>query len=156
MTPDEYIETALKDLSDVYGPATVLAHATVLFAPPEPSSPSRTTDPATSHASGTRHSTRDVRRFSRDSLQGKLLAWYQYVGLDGLTALEAAHRLGSHSAHRIESARKRVSELARAGYIHDSGTTRRNPGSDDAAVVWRITEAGTIAGTKMVQTGWTR
>ncbi len=157
MTPDQYIDTTLKDLADVYGADRVLAHARVLFDAPVPSSPSRASDPATSHTSGNQRATRDVGRFSNDSLHGKLLAWFESAGIDGLTALEAALRVVQHGAlHRTESARKRVSELARAGYLFDSGTTRPNPGSDEQAVVWRISLTGQAAFAAMQRNGWTR
>jgi hypothetical protein len=157
MTPDQYIDTALKDLADVYGGARVLAHARVMFEPALPSSPSRASDPDTSHASGNPRATRDVRRFSAGSLPGKLLAWFEAVGIGGYTALEVAVNLTQNgSLHRVESARKRVSELAAAGYVADSGERRANPGSDEQAVVWRITAEGSAAYAAMKRTGWTR
>lgn len=54
MTPEQYIDTALRDLADVYGGAVVLAHAHRLFDVPVPIAPpknlsARWTDPDGSH-----------------------------------------------------------------------------------------------------------
>lgn len=156
MTPDEYIETALRDLSDVYGAATVLAHARNLFEDPVGSSPSRTTDPATSHASGARNATRDVARFSEASIQGKVLTLFA-TNSAGFTALEAAYAaVHPASLHRVESARKRVSDLIRAGYLRATEEVRTNRGSNDPSNVLVLTEEGSVAFAKMTRTGWTR
>jgi hypothetical protein len=49
-----------------------------------------------------------------------------------------------------------MSDLRAVGYICDSGRRRKNPGSDDLAIVWEITEAGSRAKARLIATGWSR
>jgi hypothetical protein len=104
----------------------------------------RPTDPATSHAASDRHAG-DVRRFGPDSRQGRILKWYHYYDAPA-TAQEAARALWPTAPiSTLEGARRRVSDLVRAGLLEASGTLRRNEGSSDEAIAWWITDAGRTA-----------
>lgn len=158
--PDQYLHTVLGDLADMYGADVVLktAHEMWDHRVAVPSSPSRTSDPATSHASGERKRTRDVRRFSPGSISGRLLDHFWHAPATAQYAAEACTVVpfaqGLVRAMRVESARKRVSDLQRAGYIEDSGVRRKNDGSPDESIVWSITTAGIHAHVLMERTGW--
>ena len=124
--------------------------------PPVPSATARFGDQDTSTRAGRKHDSRDIGRFSRKSRQAKLLS---IIGEKSATAQEAARRLhGDHhvSISQIEGTRRRVSDLRRAGLIRDSGGRRANPGSQDEAVVWRITDRGYTALRLLRDTGWSK
>lgn len=153
MTPEQYIDTALRDLADVYGPERVLAHATLLFGV-APSNPSRAGDPETSRAAGQRKREQDVGRFSPTSWKGRLLA--ETARKPG-TAQELALRSSDAvTVSAVEGARRRVSDLVAAGFVADSGDRRPNPGTTDLAIVWQITPVGRLALDRMLAVGWTR
>jgi hypothetical protein len=162
VTPEQYITTALTDLADVYGPEMVYAHARLLWAPPEPSQPSRVTDPDTSHASGARMESADVGRFRLTSRAAALLIAIDKVDDEnvraGLTAQEATISVMGVDCppSRFDGCRRRVSDLLRAGYIEDSGTRRSNTGSPDESIVWQVTELGRAAIVSLYLTGWSR
>lgn len=107
---------------------------------PTASNPARPTDPDTSHAGASRHATTDVRRFSARSRQAALLRWFcSHSG----TAQQAALSLWPDAGlSTLEGARRRVSDLVRAGFLTDSGTRAYNPGSPDPSIVWTVSIAG--------------
>lgn len=118
---------------------------------PIPSAPARDSDPATSHAAA--ETEPDVRRFSARSRQAALL---ECIAALPRTAQRAATLVVGETApvSRIEGCRRRMSDLVRAGLIADSGERQVNPGSDEASIVWRITDAGTEALARLLGTGW--
>lgn len=157
----EHLTQTLTDLADDYGTDAVLAECARLFHV-LPSTPSRASDRDTSVASGNRKASRDVGRFDVTSVKFRVLL---YITQQPRTALEAAQRhvdqfygetSSPSAAMRIETARKRVSDLARAGLIEDSGERRKNEGSPDESVVWRVTEQGHRAMNWLASTGWSK
>lgn len=102
--------------------------------------PSRSTDPATSHKA-------EPHRVTARNARGKLLrAFAETSAVDGLTDEQAAHRaLVSPSSEYA----KRCSELREAGLIEPTGEERRG-NSGQSRMVSRITEAGRVA---LVQAG---
>ena len=124
------------------------------FVAPIPSAPARASDPETSHAAAARVRVKDVGRFSSKSRQAKLLVEFDQKSL---TDFEAARRVMPTDIHaRFEGCRRRCSDLRAAGFLEDSGEKRSNPGSPDEAIVWRITQAGRDALTRLLATGWSR
>lgn len=110
-------------------------------------SPARHTDPETSQR-GVRSG--DVRRFSARSLSGKLL---QHWALNGpCTDREATEALmGADAYHRsYDGARRRCSDLRKAGYLADTGTERDNQ------IVWDVTPFGRKAAANLAEWGWAR
>lgn len=116
------------------GTGQVLAHAPT----------SRASDPDTSKAAGRRHQT-DVRILKKGTKRYAVLE--AMVGNPMMTAQEVALLLHgeSDSLGDIEGTRRRVSDLARAGYVADSGRRRENPGSGTKAIVWQVTLMGAFA-----------
>lgn len=155
--PDEYLTTALNDLADMFTPEVVLGEARRLLGPVTPSTPSRVADPDTSHASGERHRSTDVGRFSANNRKAQLLGQFARRH-EGLTAYQAALIVMGEQCGvgRFEGCRRRVSDLAMAGYISDSGDRRPNDGGLDPAIVWKITPAGHLALDALRDSGWTR
>ena len=118
--------------------------------------PARPSDPGTSDAAASRKSTTDVGRFSARSQQARLLG---SIAERPRTAQGAAISLDGNSTtyvSRLEGARRRVSDLLRAGYVADSGRRRKNPGSPDESIVWEITPAGRIALVNLEADGWSK
>jgi hypothetical protein len=69
-----------------------------------------------------------------------LLRWYAD---NSGTAQKAALALWPDiSLSSLEGARRRVSDLVRAGHLTDSGRRDHNPGSIDLSIVWSISTAG--------------
>lgn len=120
---------------------------------PVPSAPARWTDPDTSHAAAKRE--HDVGRFGTKSRQAKLLALFESREL---TDQEATIRIvGAHaSPSAFDGCRRRCSDLRAVNYLIDTGKRRKNPGSDDLSIVWRITFAGRAAIKSLEDTGWSR
>lgn len=118
-----------------------------------PSAPARPSDPETSHLAAKRD--KDIGRFSDKSRQAKLL--YAFSSSD-LTAQQATTRVvGANAAiSAFEGCRRRVSDLRAVRYITDSGGRRHNPGSEDEAIVWELTDAGRKALICLDETGWSR
>lgn len=96
----------------------------------------------------------DVRRFSRNSLSGRLLA--EFGRNSELTDREATDEVvgtvesGLVSIGRWEGCRRRCSDLREAGYLQDSGLER------DDRIAWRLTPTGAAALERLYRTGWTR
>lgn len=177
--PDlEHVDPRLVDrlvaLGDDYGPLGVALAAAALTDPdalvarlidgaPEPIErngaymPARIDDPSTSQRSA-RRIVRSLYtpRFSRRSIQSQLLHAFSTEGM--MTAQQAALVVKGEGAPlaQIETARRRVSDLAAARYVVDSGSRRRNPGSPDESIVWRITTTGYACIYRLRDTGWSR
>lgn len=151
---DQYLMRALGDLADQYTEDGVLEAANAMWPRKQPSTPSRTADPHTSLRSGDRNKSGDVTRFSVSSRSAKLLRAIAHHG--GLTAQEATNVVMTVgcSMSSFDGCRRRVSDLLLAEFIEDSGTTRRNPGSPDESIVWRVTMAGQRALRLLDTTGW--
>lgn len=151
------VVTILRDLADDYGIAGVRSAVEILWGPaPQPSTPARLDDRSTSQRAAMRYQRRDVARFRFGSIMGQVLAEF-YWGR--FTALEAArHAVGypACSPHQVETARKRVSDLVRAGYLADSGERRQNEGSPDEATVWALTSKGRQALIRLTHDGWSK
>jgi hypothetical protein len=121
--------------------------------PPVPSAPARWTDPETSHQAAKRDP--DVRRFSAKSRQAKLLALFDMRDLTDQGA--TIHLVGSQAPpSAFDGCRRRCSDLRAAGYIADTGRRKKNTGSDDLSIIWRITESGKRALRSLEETGWSR
>lgn len=149
----------LNELCDKYGPRGVAEtleqlHPGAHPAPAVGSFPARSSDPGTSDLAASRHSTTDVGRFTDKSLQARML---REIARRPNTAYLAAVQCVPTDAfndarkwmQRVETARKRASDLLRAGYVADSGRTRENPGADTPSVVLEVTPAGRIAIVKL-------
>jgi len=97
----------------------------------------RHSDPDTSHQAAPRAG---LRSFAADSASGRMLGAFKSVGAFGATYAQAVEYaavwVGTDDLVRLESFRKRGSDLRRAGFIADTG--RRH----DGQVVWEITPAG--------------
>ena len=113
------------------GSGTVLAHSFIAHT-------SRRSDPETSQQAGKRHEG-DVRVLRPGTVKYAVLRTF----VDGeRTALEAALVAVGRTApvSVVEGARRRVSDLMRAGYVTTTGTAA-NPGGSKATT-YRITTAG--------------
>lgn len=154
---DAYLSRAIEDLAEMFTPEVVMAECHRLLGPVTPSANSRASDPATSKAAGDRRRVQDLTRFSAFSRPGRLLATFAECGW-GLTAYQAALLVTGPDlpVTQFEGCRRRVSDLARIGYIEDSGETRANQGTDDESVVWKISTAGRLALDALAETGWTK
>jgi len=145
---------AIADLITQYGYDSV-RRTVAMFGPARsvPSAPARATDPETSHLAGPR--SLDVSRFSARSRQAKLLA--VFAG-DPMTDQQAAVRVVGAYANpsAFDGCRRRCSDLRAAGYLADTGLRRKNVGSDDESIVWRITHAGAVALANLERFGWSR
>ena len=117
------------------------------------SAPARWSDPETSQAAA--KAMPDVGRFSKRSRQAMLLSNFMH---HPMTDQEATIRvLGSHAApSAFDGCRRRCSDLRAVAYLSDTGRRKRNPGSDDEAVVWQVTVAGERALENLLHTGWSR
>ena len=155
LIPDEHLTRTLGDLAADYSPMEVVEAVRHLWHDLlDPSStPARLTDRQTSQDAAARHSTHDVTQFKRGSIAHKVLSAFVWRGYP-CTALHAA-RLASNSDDtvRTETARKRVAELERAGYIVQAGVTTEE-GSD--RTLYRPTDAGVTAVAHADSTGWAR
>jgi hypothetical protein len=125
------------------------------YVAPVPSAPARASDPETSHAAAARVRVKDVGRFSARTRQAKLLVEFDQKPLTDFEAAQRVMPTGSFHSH-FEGCRRRCSDLRAADYLEDSGEKRSNPGSPDEAIVWRITQAGRDALTRLLATGWSR
>lgn len=133
-------------------PAVALALAR--YAPAAPTFPARPHDPVTAQESALRHSSSDVRRFGAESRSGRLLAIF--AASDGLTDQEATRALfGSDevTSTRWEAARRRCSDLRRAGFIDATAYTTRNVDGAEATI-WTVTPLGSSALDNLRRTGW--
>lgn len=128
-----------------------------------PAHPARHDDPDTSQASADRYTTADIARFKKTSvkaellkvfLQGDFTAWRAAGHL--VTKVKGIPRDAPAWHARVETARKRISELHRAGYITPNGEHDHNPGSPDDSMVYTITSNGLDALRKLENTGWSR
>jgi hypothetical protein len=147
---------ALNILVHTHGFDTVeaaLGRIKIQMAGPVPQVGQRDPDQRTSKG----HRSSDVRRFSADSLSGRLLIQFSGVDAgDGLTDAEATNRVvGSvnrpgQTIGRWEGCRRRCSDLREAGYIADTGVER------DDRIVWAITAQGAAAVEQLRLTGWSR
>ena len=126
-----------------------------LFDLPIPSNGARGSDPETSQRAARRVASPDLRRFRASSKQAKLLFEFEK---ESLTDYEATIRVQPGDFHaRVEGTRRRCSDLRAVGYIEESSEPNRcNAGSPDESIVWRITDAGRIAITRLKETGWSR
>lgn len=117
------------------------------------SAPARWSDPETSQRAAKRDA--DVGRFSTNSRQAKLL---YVVSARESTDQEATARVVGASAaiSAFEGCRRRMSDLRAARFVYDTGKRRHNPGSDDEAIVWGLSEAGREALICLDETGWSR
>ena len=144
----------IQAIIDDYGYDT-LATEVRYFAPTivAASAPARWTDPETSHMAAKVE--RDVGRFSAKSRQAKLL---QLFSMRDLTDQQATiHLVGSHAApSAFDGCRRRCSDLRAVGYLYDTGRRRKNAGSEDDSIVWRISEAGKAALASLDAAGWSR
>lgn len=144
-----------------------VVHFTSHCAQPSSVLHARPTDPSTAQAAGDRVSrteVQDVRRFSATSRQGRLLDLYGKVyrtSVVGYTDQEAAERVARamHGGDEpttsvVEGTRRRCSDLRAAGYLVDSGESRKNPGSPDESAVWALSPLGYAALQRMDDTGW--
>lgn len=118
-----------------------------------PSAPARNTDPATSHAAAKTEA--EVGRFSKKSRQAKLLTLFGALDMTDQGATIALVGLNA-SPSAFDGCRRRCSDLRAAGYLADSGQRRKNKGSDDESIVWRITYEGKSALDNLTRTGWSR
>lgn len=168
---DSALVLRLRRLGDDYGPLGVALAAAALtdpdlvvarliegaHAPIERGGaymPARVDDPDTCQRSARRIIRSEFTpRFSNRSAQARLLREFSQCAM---TATEAALNVAGPGASlaRIEGCRRRVSDLAAARYIIDSGARRCNPGSGDLSIVWRITTTGFSALTRLRDTGW--
>ncbi len=99
----------------------------------------RASDPDTSQKA--RHDSHDVRRYTTNSLKYRLLT---VLAKRPDTAQNAAIRVigGTPSISALEGCRRRVSDLARAGHVVDSGVRMSNLGSGADAAVYQVTDEG--------------
>lgn len=119
-----------------------------------PSAPARHTDPETSHLAAKQEP--DLSRFRATSRQGKLLL--AFSSKKPMTDQEATLRVvgSSPTPSQFDGCRRRCSDLRAVGYLADSGLRANNPGSSDESIVWRISNAGMAAASRLRETGWSR
>lgn len=117
------------------------------------SAPARWSDPETSQRAAKRE--QDVGRFSTRSRQAKLL--YVVSARDSTDQEATARVVGTGAAiSAFEGTRRRMSDLRAARFVYDTGKRRHNPGSDDDAIVWGLSDAGREALIRLDETGWSR
>jgi len=149
----------LLELTDTFPPSLIVLVVKQLwpeiFDPQRSDSfPARAHDPSTSQLAAVRHAKRDVSKFRYRSTAARVL--FVLANRD-MTALDAAREAsGKNTPISTETARKRVSELAQAGFIHNSGRRERSAGSPDEAIVWRCSGSGRVAVDLLRQTGWSK
>lgn len=166
MTTDQdhhVIRGALHNLAVRYGKSAIVNGVYSLWPDSHwpgavPTIPARAGDPGTSQSAADRHRSVDAGRFGPKSIKAKVLGLYRF---SRWTAMEAGNRVAEQAtsgnpAVIAETARKRVSELVRAGFLAESGDFRNNDGSPDLATVWEITSAGTQALVNLETHGTTR
>ena len=110
----------------------------------------RASDPDTSQAA--RQDSADVRRYTIKSRQYRLLS---ALSKRPDTAQGAAMRvLGAMaSVSSLEGCRRRVSDLARAGHVVDTGQRAANHGSGSDAAIYRVTDEGREVLQRLIITG---
>ena len=151
---EDPIVADVADLIHRYGYGPVLAEVR-MHEPVHavPSAPARGTDPETSHAAAIADT--NIARFSANSRSGKLLAAFHERQMTDHEA--TVQVIGIHQTPaRWDGCRRRCSDLRAAGYLTDSGYRRKNPGSSDDSIVWKLTYVGQCAFGNMQATGWTR
>ena len=124
-----------------------------LFDFPIPSNGARDSDPISSQEAAARVASPDLRRFRASSKMAKLLFEFEK---ESLTDYEATALVQPNDFHaRVEGCRRRCSDLRAVGMIENSGEPRRcNAGSPDESIVWKITETGRAAASRLKTTGW--
>lgn len=146
LIPDEHLTRTLGDLAADYSPMEVVEAVRHLWQDLlDPSStPARLTDRQTSQDAAAKHATRDATYFRRGSTSCRVLSMFSGSnGREPITALAAARAatLGNDTVH-TETARKRVPELERAGFIAAVGVSVQE---GNARTTYRITDAGRAA-----------
>jgi len=156
--PDEdpaVLPHLIQTIIDDFGYEVVRREMGRFFPPTYPvaSAPARFGDPETSHLAARRE--RDIGRFSAKSRQAKLLALFEMRDLTDQGA--TLHLVGSHGApSAFDGCRRRCSDLRAVGYLKDTGRRKKNAGSDELSIIWRISEAGKQALRSLEETGWSR
>lgn len=150
----EALNAALRDLIHDYGyDAVALEVRRLTPTTVAASAPARHSDPDTSQMAAKQE--RDVGRFSIGSRQARLLI--EIAERPGTDQQVTSRVIATNAPpSQFDGARRRMSDLRAVGYICDSGRRRKNPGSDDLAIVWEITEAGSRAKARLIATGWSR
>lgn len=162
---DERLNLRLRDLAAEWSPTEII-EAVVATWPDllsRESYPARIDDRQTSQDAAARHRTRDVSRFRQGSVIANVLESFVSFRVGGtdyftpLTALTVARiASGCDTTLSTETARKRVSELVKAGYLRDTGSTSKSEGSPDESTLWTITHAGMQALDNLRRTGWSK
>lgn len=161
LIPDEHLTRGLRDLAADYSPVEVVEAVRALWPKYLPANAAashgaRTTDRQTSHAAAAKHATRDVSLFKAGSTAHYVLAAFTGAPQTANGAASAActaQAVLPGNVERIETARKRVNELAKAGYIDVIGVTVEN---ENERTLYEITAAGRRAISNLTQHGWSR
>lgn len=113
----------------------------------------RNSDPDTSHTA--RKDSKDVRKFKAGSSNARLL---KVICDQPCTSQAAAVQVKRFhgTVSSLDGCRRRVSDLAKAGFVIDSGRRAKNPGSSSPSIVYQVTLMGRQALENLERTGWSK